>query len=402
MPDGAATGMQVRVDDIPNLDAAPAYETLRTEGSLRIIRLPSGHEAAHLVSYDDVLAVLNDTSFARAVCNKEDGPSFIPTTTPEDFLLNLDGGAHARSRRVINRTFGARLVAELEPLIESAVANAIDRMLAGHDGPDLYTSLLERIPFTAVASLLGVSEDEREAIRVQSHYVQIASPDDVPELLRQFDAIYSTVGTVVTRARGGDGTKFLAEFLQETDHAEPPLKDREITALLLAVMIGGDQNILSVMTKIVYVLLSAPSLYAQLVADETAIPSAIEELIRLIPLGTISIFPRVATRDFMSSHGVLPEGTVIYADAFRANRDPAAYGDPCAIKFERKGPRQLQFGYGMHNCMGAALARMEIGAVLRGLVRRMPRLRLNADPASLPWAVGTVLRRPEALPVAWS
>ncbi len=91
--------------------------------------------------------------------------------------------------------------------------------------------------------------------------------------------------------------------------------------------------------------------------------------------------------------GVIPEGSIIYADAFAANRDPAVFPEPLAIRLDRNDARHLQFGYGMHNCMGAALARLEITTVLQILVQRFPNLRLAVPADQVPWVDGIILRR---------
>jgi cytochrome P450 len=135
------------------------------------------------------------------------------------------------------------------------------------------------------------------------------------------------------------------------------------------------------------------------VDDPALIPNAVEELLRVIPLGTISTFPRLASVDLDGPWGLIPEGSIIYADAFAANRDPAVFPEPLAIRLDRNDARHLQFGYGMHNCMGAALARLEITTVLQILVQRFPNLRLAVPADQVPWVDGIILRRPVRLPV---
>ncbi|MEJ8821713.1 cytochrome P450 [Variovorax humicola] len=151
----------------------------------------------------------------------------------------------------------------------------------------------------------------------------------------------------------------------------------------------------------VYTLLAAPPLWQSLVKDPSRIPDTVEELLRLIPLGTNSTFPRVAGDDVDGSWGRINAGSVVYLDVFAANRDPAVFGDPLAIVPGRNGPKHLQFGYGMHHCMGAALARMEIVTVLEILVARLPGLELAVPAVEVPGVHGTILRRPAALPVRW-
>ncbi|MET9597741.1 cytochrome P450 [Streptomyces sp. NPDC006459] len=93
---------------------------------------------------------------------------------------------------------------------------------------------------------------------------------------------------------------------------------------------------------------------------------------------------------------------MVYPDAFAANRDPEAFPEPLTVDPDRSSAkRHLQFGYGMHHCMGAALARMEIVTVLTRLAQEFPDLALAVDPAEVPWDNGTVLRRPTSLPVRW-
>jgi len=229
--------------------------------------------------------------------------------------------------------------------------------------------------------------------------VQVASDADVPELLNQFWGVYNYLTDLVTGARPTDPDGLIQRFVATRADSEPPLNDKELVGILLGVLIGGDQNILTVLTKSVYTLLAAPELWQQLVDDPGLIPEAVEELLRLIPLGTISTFPRLASVDLEGPWGLIPAGSIIYADAFAANRDPAAFPEPLAIRLDRKGARHLQFGYGMYNCMGAALARLEITTVLQILVQRFPNLRLAVPADQVPWVDGIILRRPARLPV---
>jgi cytochrome P450 len=193
----------------------------------------------------------------------------------------------------------------------------------------------------------------------------------------------------------------IQRFVAARHDSEPALTDKELVGILIGVLIGGDQNILTVMTKVIYTLLAAPTLWNSLVQDPTRIPAAVEELLRVIPLGTISTFPRIANDDIDGSWGRIGAGSAIYADAFAANRDPEAFPDPLTIRLDRQGAKHLQFGYGMHNCMGAALARLEIVTVLEILVSRLPDLQLAVPAHEVLWVQGTILRRPANLPVQW-
>lgn len=393
---------RVSVADIPNLDAPPAYVRLaeRMPTGIPKIKLPSGHEAAHLTRYADVHAVLTDPSFVRSVTNVEGGLSFLPTTMPPEMLLNLDVPHHARVRKVVTGDYSANGVESLRPVLDRVITERFE-VLRGKDNPDLFQDVLDEIPGRVNHHFLGLPLSERDYYRPLGHTVQRAPADDVPKLLDDFWKLYGYVMDLVHGKRELRPDGLVARFVNGRNDSDPPLTDEELVAILLGSVLGADQNILSVLTKATYTLLNAPGLWERLVREPEILPALVEELIRLIPLGTISTFPRVSTRSIETTEGVLPEGSNLYADAFAANRDPSAYPDPLVIDPDRDGPRHLQFGYGMHHCMGAALARLEITTIIGRLAAEFPNLALDADAETLPWDTGTVLRRPSSLPVRW-
>ncbi|MFF7446035.1 MULTISPECIES: cytochrome P450 [unclassified Streptomyces] len=397
-----STAPAITVADIPHLDASPVY-TLRPDrsaGGLPQVTLPSGHAAVHLTRYRDVHKVLTDPTFARARTNVEDGPSFLPTTMPPELLLNLDTPDHARMRGFVTADYSAAGVERLRPTVEAVIDDRF-AALRSQDSPDLFRTVLDPFPVTVNCHFLGLPLDDIAYFRQYSRTVQMASNDDIPHLLDHFWKIYHYVTDLVTGARPVSPDGLVARFVAGRDRAEPPLTDKELVGLLLGSVLGADQNVLSFLTKAVYVLLCSPRLWQRLVDEPDIAPRLVEELLRLIPLGTISTFPRVATRDLETSDGLVREGDVVYADAFAANRDPEAFPEPEVIDPDRQGKRHLQLGYGMHHCMGAALTRLEITTLLTRLAREFPTLTLDADPQSLPWDHGTLLRRPTSLPVRW-
>jgi cytochrome P450 len=392
---------QVRVSDIPNLDAAPVYgQSAPQEGIARIV-LPSGHVAYHLTRYREVQQILTDSRVIRSPCNEEDGASFLPTITPPEMLLNNDGPHHSRLRKVIAKDFSPSGVAVLRDTIKRVTHERLDELLKQGSTGDLFSLVLDHIPATVDCQLMGIPLEDRAYYRPLSHTIQVASDEDVPELLRQFWLIYGYLTDLVTGARPTYEGGLIQRFVAARHESEPALTDKELVGILIGVLVGGDQNILTVMTKVIYTLLAAPTLWHSLVQDPSRIPAAVEELLRLIPLGTISTFPRIAAEDIDGSWGRIGVGSAIYADAFAANRDPEAFPDPLTIHLDRQDAKHLQLGYGMHNCMGAALARLEIVTVLEILVSRLPDLQLAVAAHEVPWVQGTLLRRPASLPVQW-
>ncbi|EMM7970263.1 cytochrome P450 [Pseudomonas aeruginosa] len=392
----------VLVTQIPQLDAAPQYRPAAPSGGIDRIVLPSGHLAYHLTRYEHVQQILTDPRAIRSPCNAEDGASFLPTITPPEMLLNNDAPFHGRLRKVIAKDFSPAGVAELRERVVEVTRQRLELLLQAGEGADLFELVLDEVPATVDCHLLGIDLADRAYYRPLSHTMQIASDEDVPELLRQFWAVYGYLTDLVTGVRPTLPGGLIQRLVAGRGESEPALNDEELVGILIGVLVGGDQNILTVLTKALYTLLAAPGLWKALVDNPALIPTAVEELLRLIPLGTISTFPRLASEDIDGPWGRIPAGSVIYADAFAANRDPDAFADPLVIRLDRQGPRHLQFGYGMHNCMGAALARLEITTVLQVLVERLPHLRLAVPAEELPWVHGIILRRPARLPVRWT
>lgn len=394
------TRTRVCVLDIPNLDAQPYYTSIDADTPYPQIRIPSGHAAVHLTRYEDVKTALGDPTISRTLCNVEGGPTFLPGTTQKELLLNLDNPAHARSRSTISKDFSPRGVEALREVIDSTARCGIAEMLQGQRAPDVFASVLEEVTSTAVCQILGIPLQDRPMFQQWSRVIQVAPPDDIAEIEVAVKASYNYLMEFITGHRGASPDGFIRRYVDNRPNMTDPLDNAEFVGVLLGILLGGDHNALSVMTKCVYTLLCAPSLWTRIVESPGDIPKMIEELIRLIPIGKLSAFPRIATRDIETSVGTIEQGSVIYANAFLANRDPEVFPDPLMIDPDRVNTKpHLQFGYGIHSCMGPALARMEISIVLHALVSMAPSLQLDADPASLRWINGTVLRRPDELPV---
>ncbi|MFF9144224.1 cytochrome P450 [Streptomyces sp. NPDC014861] len=398
----AARGSGVTVADVPRLDPEPPYVPVaeRSAGGLPQVKLPSGHPVVHLTRYADVHKVLTDSTFGRAETNVEGGPTFFPTPLPPEMLINLDGPDHSRMRRFVTADYSANAVARLAPFLDEVVTRRFAELRA-QERPDLYTAVLDPIPIEVTCRFLGIPEEDAAYFRPHSPTIQKALHDDVPALMDEFFTSYGYVTDLVTGKRPVVPGGLIEGFLAGRDEATPPLEDKELVGLVFAAMVAIDQNVLSVLAKAALVLLTADSLWQRAVEDPDVVPQLVEEVIRLVPLGSMSTFPRVAHREVVTSEGTIFPGDVVYADAFAANRDPSVYENPLVIDPDRKGKRHLQFGYGMHHCLGAALARLEISGILIRLVREFPGLTLDADPESLPWDEGALLRRPVSLPVRW-
>ncbi|ENM5748413.1 cytochrome P450 [Vibrio mimicus] len=389
-----------RIDGIPNYDAKPTYTVLKkaTYSKHGLIRILSGHETHHVINYQDVKKILINKACVRGPSNILGGPSILPTLTPKDLLLNLDFPAHTRLKQFVSKDYSRSGLNWLKVYIEEITNICVDTMLT-MGTRDLFIDILDKVSVKVNCKLLGIYKNDISYFRSLAKTVQIADKNDVDELVKQFYSLYDYLMDHVRGERNHSDEGLIHKFINDRNKAEPPLNDDEIVSILLGSLLGGDQNTLTVMTKVLYAALYHHDIWEDMVAYPNKRDAYIVELLRLTNLGNASSFPRIATNDIEISSGIISAGSVIYADVYLANRDPNIFPNPLEINPNRVGPSHLQFGYGMHNCMGRELAMMEISTVIDVLANRLPKMQLKQGIANVDWSEGIILRRPDQLPI---
>jgi cytochrome P450 len=389
------------VRDVPHIDTPPPYIELGERDGIARIELPSGHEAVHLTSYRDVMTILGDSTASRAECNVVDGPSFMPTIWAPEVLINLDQPVHGRMRKFIAQDFSAHGTERLRPLVERIVDERIAALRDGSAEPELIGSFFSVVPSHVVCELLGIPIERRAWMHDLGRTIQIADKHDIPGIVTAWEELYGYVTAHVRGEVERDDEGLTARYMRRGAEAQPPLDEIDVQGIVMGIVLGGDNNIVTMAAKTAFVALAQPAIYERIAAEPEKVDPLIEEVLRLMPLGTPGTFPRLLTRELTTEHGVLSAGTVVYPDVVRANRDPSVFPDPELISLDRPPTRHLQFGYGMHHCMGAAMTRLELQAILGSLVRAFPSLALRTPPDEIAWWFGTGLRRPQELPVQW-
>lgn len=389
------------VTDIPLLDTPAPYvrEWIGPDGLTRI-ELPSGHEAISLTAYEHVKTLMLDRTASRTLCNVDGGPSFMPTNWAPEVLINLDAPVHGVVREFVSREFSARAIAGLAPLITELTHAALDRFEAA-DEPDLVAHVFRVVPAQVVCRLLGVSEDHAPWMNELGRRVQLAPRDDIGLIERSWVELYGWVQRLVAGDEPHSDDGLLATYRRRAAQPEFAAVDETLIAgTVMGIVLGGDNNVATMLTKTAYAALAAPSLYRSVADGEVAVADLVEEILRLMPLGTPGSFPRELTRPLHVGGVELPVGAIVYPHINAANRDPEVFADPLRIIPERPGRLHLQYGYGMHRCMGSALSQIELITVLQTVVDRYPDLRLAVPAAEVEWDLGIGLRRPSRLPVA--
>jgi cytochrome P450 len=168
------------------------------------------------------------------------------------------------------------------------------------------------------------------------------------------------------------------------------------------VLIGGHETTTNQINMSLLTLFENPDQLARLLDDLDAIGPAVEELTRFIQLGETGVMlPRITTEEVELGGVRLPAGAAVLPAFVAANRDPAMFADPDRLDLTRSPNPHLGFGAGVHHCLGAQLARMELQEALRGLLTRLPGLRVAVPGSALRFRQGLAVRCLEALPVTW-
>ena len=362
------------IDPVPELALAQAKEPVtRLTRLLGLdIWLVTGHAESRAVLADstsysnDMRHLLGNRSRSAA-----EGIGGLGMTDPPD---------HTRLRGLITPEFTMRRLARLQSMIDDIVAEALDGLAAKGPVVDLVPHFGFAVPFRVICDLLGLPEGERSAFQ---HELGIA----------RFDLSQGGVGTfgaatesrtflidAVARQRRNPGDGLIGAILES--HGDR-FDDVELGGLVDGVFLGGYETSASMLSMGAYVLMQRPAEWEVMRTGSPAeVDAVVEELLRLLCPVQIA-FPRFARVPHELGGHRIEKGAVVLVSLSGANRDPSVVPDPDDFNIRSTRTAHLAFGHGMHRCVGAELARMEIRAALTGLARRFPDLALapDAEPA---------------------
>ncbi|MEV5969310.1 cytochrome P450 [Streptomyces sp. NPDC051921] len=364
----------------------------RRHGPISRYTHPGGVPGWMITGHELVRSVLADPRFSsrKELMNVVDFA--LPPAPPGEFLL-MDDPEHSRYRKPLVGKFTARRMRLLTERIEEITAECLDAMEAAGPSADLVTAFAKPIPTIVICELLGVPYQDRDSFQEQIDRFMNGETSD-EDLIAAYTATQEYLAELVVAKRANPTDDVLSE-LTGSDLTDEELKG--ISLVLLAAGFDTTANMLSLGT---FALLQHPEQLAALRAQPTLIDQAVEELLRY--LSVAKSFHRTALEDVEVGGRTIEAGTTVVLSYNTANRDPERYDDPHVLDIQRKPSGHLAFGHGIHLCLGAQLARVELRVALLALLDRFPTLRL-AVPAD------EVALRPEtadiygvkSLPVTW-
>ncbi|MCX4868896.1 MULTISPECIES: cytochrome P450 [unclassified Streptomyces] len=396
-----ATGEGVRAypfGPVERLEVDPKLAEICGEQSVLRVSLPYGGDAWLVTRHADVRTVLADPRFSRAAAVGEDIPRTVATGLPSTSMLSMDPPEHSRLRRRVANSFTVRRVEALRPRVQHIVNGLLDTMLAAGGPSDLTQTLTWPLPITVICELLGVPVADRDRFNVWVDGLLMLS--DPVRSMEARGLLNDYLAGLVALRRITPTDDLLGELANVADE-EDRLLDEELVSLGVSLLSAGQEATANQLGNFVYTLLTRPDLWQKLVADPALVPDAVEELSRIIPISASAGFTRIAIEDVELSGQTIRAGDAVVAELGIANRDPEVFDHPEEIDFHRGNVPHVTFGHGVHHCLGAQLARMELRVVLESLLRRLPGLHLAVPVEQISWRTNRLIRGVDALPVSW-
>ncbi|MFJ4851555.1 cytochrome P450 [Streptomyces sp. NPDC088733] len=380
------------------LDVHEAYAAARAADGMIRVQLPYGEPAWLATRYEDVRFVMGDARFSRAMSVQPGEPRYTPAVS-ETTIISFDAPEHTRLRTPVVRAFSRLRVEDMRPWVRKVADELLDAMIAGGDRGDLVGGFALPLPIAILCELLGVPDADRPQFREWSDAALSTSPLPAEEREQRIMALYGYLAARVAAARGAEEPQQhdLLSALVAAQDPEDELSEQELTELVLGIVFSGYETTASMFPDCVHVLLGHPDEWAALVADPELIPTAVEELVRFVPMGIGGAFPRYAKEDVEVGGVLVRAGEPVLPVIYAANRDAGQFPEPDAIRLDRSANQHLSFGHGAHYCLGSRLARVELQEALHALVTKMPELKAVED---IQWKE-SVIRSPERMVVSW-
>lgn len=382
-------------------DPYPMYHRLRAEDPVH--RSPLGFWV--LTRYDDVASVLRDPNFA-----KEAIAAFVAqrlgveaTVGVGISMLDRDPPDHTRLRSLVSKAFTPRVVEGLRPRIQQIVDELLDRA-EDHRSMDLIEELAYPIPVIVICEMLGVPVEDHERFRGWSL-----------DLARGLDATMLGAGSDVA-VRAADSRRALSAYFREliaerrdsprgdlltalitAEEAGDKLSEHELLATCILLLVAGHETTVNLLGNGTLALLRHPAELRRLRENPGLIGSAVEELLRYD--GPVQRTARVPSAAAVIDGHTIEAGEMVMPFIGAADRDPAHFPDPDRLDLTRTDNRHIAFGWGIHFCLGAPLARLEGQIAINTMLRRFPKLALATDRPE--YRQSLTLRGLKALPVAF-
>ncbi|GAA2267655.1 cytochrome P450 [Kitasatospora cystarginea] len=379
------------------MDPAPDYHRLREQPITKATLDFDGNEVWLVTRHADACAVLADPRFSSDF-SREGFPARMTVRPPgPGTFIRMDPPDHGRLRRTIVGEFRLKRLERLRPAIQGIVDGLIDEMLAAGTSADLVRVLALPLPTLVICELLGVPYQDREFFQ---RCTQVIGDQQAPPARREVvrNELRGYLDRLVTSKRQEPADDLLSRAAARM--AEDGIDHDELVGIATLLMIAGFETIANQIGIGTLTLLQHPEQLAALRADPDLVPAAVEELLRhqtVIDYG----LRRAALEDVEVGGRTIKAGEGVVVVLSSANRDESVFSDPDRLDLTRAGNEHLAFGFGLHQCLGQLLARLQLQVLWSTLFTRVPTLRLAVPLTEVPFRTDMFVHGVHALPATW-
>ena len=377
-------------------DPYAVMRRLHRDGAVHRVTSPDGSPLWLVTGYAEGRDALADLRLSLDRSNSAGGyTGFGLPRALDRNLLNMDPPGHTRVRGLVSRAFTPRRVEQLAPAIQQAADDLLDQ-LDGHDGTaDLMSGYALALPVTVICDLLGVPAASRRDFRTWTDTLVAPKAGDDPR--KAMSEMLAFLLALIRAKRAQPGGDLISALIQARD-GEDRIEEDELISLVFLILWAGYETTVDLLGNGLRAVLTDPGLREGLLSGRHALPDMIEDLLRFDGPAILSI-RRFATQDVEIAGTTIPAGDTVMISLAAANRDPARFNAPDTLIPGRQDQGHLAFGYGIHHCLGAALARAEATVGIGTVLRRYPATRLAVPASDLAWRPSIRTRGLRVLPV---
>lgn len=372
---------------------APASDYAEADGVREV--LFKNVPAWLVTDYQDVKAVLADRrSSVQNIPDPSRGDSGDQALP--GFFVAMDPPEQTRLRKMLSREFTPRRMEAMRPTVERIANNLIDAMLEKSGPADIVEDIALPLPSLVICELLGVPYDKHDWFQQETCKVldSDATPDEVNGAI---GAVMQYLGELTASKMENPGDDLISLLVNHVRSGDLTLT--EVAGMATLLLMAGHETTGNMISLGMYTLLEHPEQLDQIRQNPELMPGAVEELLRYLDI--IGNLPRFMTADLEIGGHKFNEGEIVMVAMDAANRDAGVFDDPDTLNIQRDARGHIAFGYGIHTCLGAPLARVELQVVITALLQRVPTLEVAVPAEEIEVKSDAKIFGLKALPVTW-
>lgn len=377
----------------------PDFARLRGDDPVPLVRLASGGTAYLATRYDDVRRVYADPVFSRAAAQRPDAAVLSQSSKVPSVMLNMDPPEHTRVRKLVVRAFTTGAVEAMRTRTQEITDQLVDDMIASGPPADFVSSFAVALPALVVSEMLGVPRKDHDLLREWLDLTLSIDAHPVATVQATLGLLFDYLTGLVAAKRAEPAEDLVSRLIAAREEGAS-LSEQELINTIFILIAGGYETTAGLLTNSLLILQHNPDQLAALRTQPDLIPGAVEEFLRCVPIAW-STLERIATADTELSGVPIPAGSSVIPLTYSANQDETLVNDPYRLDVTRTPTPHVAFGHGVHRCIGAPLAKLELETAYTTLFRRLPALRPAVPETELEWKSGLLTVGPTTLPVTW-